>query len=114
MRLKSPTDTPVSVALLNGHAMLVGPEGRDVTPMFMKQALINGCIPAELEAEDMKQDAADPTEKDRGMLLRDVLREMRDAGVPLTGAGMPNRNAVSAAAGWNVSAVELTDSWNSI
>jgi hypothetical protein len=114
MRLKSPTDTPIHVALLSGPVMRIGPEGREVEPEFVKQAVTNGCIPAEMTAEDMSRTDAEPTEKDRSTILRDALKKLRDEDTPLTGAGLPNRNAVSAAVGWNVSAVELTDAWNAL
>jgi len=114
MRLKSPTDKPVHVALTDGTAITIGPGGRDVPVGLRKAAFAKGCIPANAKAEDMAQEVAEPTEKDRPEILRDALKKLRDDGTPLTGAGLPNRNVVSARAGWNVSAVELTDAWNSM
>lgn len=114
MQLKSPTDTPIHVALLDGSAIRIGPEPREVPIPFRKRAFAEGCIPAEVSAEDMAVDIAEPTERSRPALLREALKQLRDEKTPLTGAGLPNRNTVSAKVGWNVSAVELTDAWNSL
>ena len=114
MKLKSPTDTPVHVALLSGQAMQIGPEGREVEPVFAKEAFAKGCIPVELTVEDMTDKDAVPTEREQSAILRATLRRLKAEDTPLTGAGLPNRNTVSATVGWNVSAVELTDAWNSL
>jgi hypothetical protein len=112
--LKSPTDKPIHVALLNGNTISIGPDGREVPAEFLKQAVINGCIPAEMKAEDMSRTDAEPTEKEHATILREALLKLRAEDTPLTGAGLPNRNTVSGTVGWNVSAVELTDAWNAL
>lgn len=44
MLLKSPTDTPLHIALLSGHAILIGPEPREVDAMFVSHAIQAGAI----------------------------------------------------------------------
>ena len=114
MQLKSPTDKPVHIALLSGQAMRIGPEGREVDPIFAQEAYSMGCIPANATVEQMTAAHAPPTELSQLDQLKTVLREMKADHVELTGAGLPNRNSVSAKVGWNVSAVQLTDAWNSL
>ncbi|MDP3971311.1 MAG: hypothetical protein Q8P61_00165 [Candidatus Nanopelagicales bacterium] len=114
MQLKSPTDTPIHVALLDGNAIRIGPEGREVPIPFRKRAFAEGCIPMDVKAEDMSAPMAEPTEHSRAELLKSALRLLKAEGTPLTGAGLPNRNTVSKTVGWPVTAIELTDAWNSL
>lgn len=41
---RSPSTTPVHIALLSGHAVVIGPDGRDLLPLFESAALAAGCI----------------------------------------------------------------------
>ena len=114
MQLKSPTDKPVHVALTDGTAITIGPEAREVPVHFRKEAFAQGCIPAGSKAEDMADEIPVPTEVSMAGKLKQVLAELKAEKTPLTGAGLPNINTVRARAGWNVSAVQLTDAWNSL
>ena len=114
MLLKSPTETPICAMLSSGAGMRIGPEGREVDAEFVKAAMVAGAIPAQMTTEDMNPPDAAPTERDRPSLLRDALVKLRAEGSPLRGNGMPHRTTVSAAAGWNVSAEELTTAWNAL
>jgi hypothetical protein len=109
MRLKSPTYTPVHVALLSGHTISVGPEGYDVPAMFRKDALINGCIPCTGEAIEV---AAPPsTSKTHAEQLVEGIKKYLEEGHELTGAGLPNRKVLGEAVGFPVTAVALEAAW---
>jgi len=82
--------------------------------MFRKDAFINGAIPVGTTAEDMTAEKAAPTGKSDMDILRVALRKMREDGFDPTGAGLPDIRQVRKAAGFNVSAIQLTDAWNSL
>lgn len=115
MRLKSPTEKPIHVALLSGHAITIGPEGRDVPVMFRREAFANGALPEGVDEADLDRDVPDAG-PDRNERLKAVIKEMLESGDEdaLTGAGIPNRRKVSALAGWSVSVKELTAAWHEI
>lgn len=114
MQLQSPTDKPIHVSLLDGTAISIGPAPREVPTHFRKHAFAAGCIPVGVNTEDMADEPAAPTEVPMFEKLRQVLAELRAEKVSLTGAGLPHMALVRARAGWNVSAVQLTDAWNSL
>ena len=105
MRLKSPTETPISVALLSGHGISIGPEGRDVPAEFRKEAFIKGAIPDTGEAIEKAVPAA--TGKTHAELLVAGVKKYFEDGGEMTGAGLPNRNLLSKQVGFPVSAVDL-------
>jgi len=114
MKLKSPTDQPMQVGLLSGHCISVPPEGRDVPQMFIAEALKCGCLPEGVSAEEAKGKAPDPQGADRTGLISAAVKKMLEDGCSLTGAGLPHIKEVSKAAGFTVSAVELTEVWRKL
>lgn len=113
MKLKSPSIIAIHVALTSGHAITIGPEGRDVPQMFIKDAFSKGAIPAEMEAEDFSgKEQENSIEKPKEELLQDGIKRMLvENAEDFTGAGLPNRKVLSGIVGWNVSAPELADAW---
>jgi hypothetical protein len=53
MKLKSPTDKQIHVALRSGATMRIGQEGHDVPPEFVQEALKNGYIPIDATPGEM-------------------------------------------------------------
>lgn len=41
---RSPSTVPVHIALLSGHAVVIGPDGVDLHPLFESAALAAGCL----------------------------------------------------------------------
>jgi hypothetical protein len=112
MQLKSPGDTPIHVALLNGHAITIGQEARDVPQMFLQEAFAKGAIPAEMNADSFvaeEKNDTDPTTAE--LLVAGVKKMLVENADDFTGAGLPNRKTLSAIVGWNVSAEELGVAW---
>ena len=116
MRLKSPTEAEVYVSLLNGHAIRIGPQGRDVPEMFRREAFAAGAIPADMAPEAFEPPRDEPADDSKPALLVEVVKKMLAENNPddFTGAGLPNRKKVSALAGWNVSAQELSAAWSAV
>lgn len=56
---RSPSPSIVHIALLSGHAIVIGPEGRDVPPMFESAASAAGCI-RELDKPEPKRRGRPP------------------------------------------------------
>ena len=55
-RFRSPTDTPLHVALISGHTAVIPPEGIELAPMFYREAIARGAVLAEgATAEDQTQ-----------------------------------------------------------
>lgn len=55
---RSPGTAPVHIALLSGHAVVIGPEGRELLPMFESAALAVGCIREQIPALTRKRRAS--------------------------------------------------------
>lgn len=112
MQLKSPGDAPIHVALLNGQAISIGKEARDVPQIFLQEAFSKGAIPAEMEAKSFvaeeKNDTVPTTEE---LLIAGVKKMLVENADDFTGAGLPNRKTLSAIVGWSVSAEELAVAW---
>lgn len=116
MRLKSPTEKPIHVALTSGHAIVVGPQARDVPQMFRREALAAGCVPEGVSAEDLDDSPPPAAGKDREAVLVGAIKRMLadDNATDFTASGLPKRNKLSSLAGWNVTAEELTAAWQVI
>lgn len=115
MELKSPTDKAIHVALLSGHSIVIGPEGRDVPEMFRQEAFARGAIPVTAKAEDFQHESTDQVEPSLIAQLVEVIKKMLlENPEDFTGAGLPNRKKLSSIAGWNVSVQELSAAWEEL
>ena len=113
MELKSPTDEPISFALLSGHGIRIGPEGREVPQMFIKEAFAHGAIPVGVDASEFSEsESGNSGESQPEEILIDGIKKMLvENAKDFTGAGLPNRNVLSGIVGWNVSVQELSAAW---
>lgn len=115
MELKSPTDEPISFSLLSGHGIRIGPEGRDVPTMFLKEAFSRGAIPVSVDPQSFDPPANDSTEASQlDLLIAGVKKMLVENADDFTGAGLPNRKVLSSIVGWNVSVQELSEAWEKV
>lgn len=103
MKLKSPTNKVVHVALLNGHAITIGPDGRDVPKEFVKEALIRGAIPAGEQVEE----SADTSGERMKVIIDGIKTMLASAPEKFTAEGLPNRKTLAQVVGFQVSAEEV-------
>ncbi|NMG64368.1 hypothetical protein GPA19_05335 [Azoarcus indigens] len=112
MKLKSPTDEPIHVALLSGHAITIGPEARDVPVQFRRDALAKGAIPEGVTAADLDAEDAPPTDSTKQALIVAAIKMLIETDEDaLTDAGLPNRKKLAAVAGFPISAEDLIAAW---
>lgn len=52
MKFRSPTETPIHVALTTGHTAVIPQEGVELAPMFHREAISRGAIPGSLTNEE--------------------------------------------------------------
>lgn len=116
MFLKSPRAEDIYVSLTSGHAIRIGPEGRDVPEMFRREAFAEGAIPADMKPQDFGSKDEDPSDDSKAALLVDAVKKMLEENNPddFTGSGLPNRKKISALAGWSVSVQELSAAWEQV
>jgi hypothetical protein len=117
VKFKSPSDTPVYVALLSGHCATVGPEWRELPFNLHRRALEEGCITDNMDEESIAAltQSAVP-QPDRHQLLVGTIKAMMDDPQPgeFTGAGLPNLKVLCKKAGWNVSREEMMQAVHAI
>lgn len=113
MRLKSPTNEPVCVSLLNGHGCRIWPEGREVAEMFLREAFVAGAIPADMAVEEFVVAEEAAVDSSPHTLLVAGVKQMLETNnaEDFTGAGLPDRRKLSGIVGWNVSVQELSAAW---
>lgn len=102
-RFRSPTDTPLHIALTSGHTAVVAPEGTDLAPMFHREAIARGAVLTEGgTAEDKTQVF------NRQLVIRETITDMiagKDKD-DFTGDGKPNLFKLRAKTGFQVSREE--------
>lgn len=102
-RFRSPTDTPLHVALISGHTAVIPPEGIELPTMFHREAIARGAVLAEGgTAEEQTQVF------NRQLVLRETIEAMiagRDKD-DFTGDGKPNLVKLKAKTGFQVSREE--------
>jgi len=113
MQLKSSTGKPVQVALLSSHTIVVPPEGCEVPKMFLQEAFKMGCVPIEVDIEEVKDDGA-LTGARKISVIVETIKKMLNDGCKLSGTGLPNLKEVSAATGFHVTKIEVAEAWNII
>lgn len=118
MRLKSPTNEPISFGTSNGsgHSMVLGPEGEDVPQMFVQSAFAAGAVPVDAVAEEFIAAPVKNHSKTDLELIEAGIKTMleRNEEGDFTGAGMPNRKKLSALVGLNVTAEDLQTAWTAL
>lgn len=118
MRLKSPTNHPISFGTANGsgHSMVLGPDGDDVPQMFIQSAFGAGAVPADADAEEFVSAPESQPGKSHMDLIKDAIKTMlerEDAG-DFTASGLPDRRRLSKLVGLNVTAEDATIAWQAL
>lgn len=111
MKFKSPTETPVYVALLSGHAAVVGDEFRDLPPNLHRKALELGCITDNMDAETINAriQEATPNTSNHAILVG-IIKNMAanpKEGDFVASTNLPNLKRLAKSAGWSVSREEM-------
>ena len=102
-RFRSPTDTPLHVALISGHTAVIPPEGIVLAPMFYREAIARGAVLAEGEtAEDQTLVFSRQTAIREAIAAMIAGRDKDD----FTGDGKPNLVKLKAKTGFQVSREE--------
>lgn len=110
MKFKSPTETPVYLALLSGHCAVVGPEWRELPIILHKKAFEEGCITDNMDAETIaaKVENAQPQKSNHEILvetIKGMAANPQDG--DFTAADLPNLKRLSSLVGWTVSREEM-------
>jgi len=118
MRLKSPTNEPISFGTLNGsgHCMVLDKDGADVPQMMVQSAFAAGAVPADADPVEFVAAPVNRTEKTHLELIEDGIKLMleRSEEGDFTASGMPDRRKLSKLVGLNVTAEECTSAWRSL
>lgn len=110
MKFKTPTDQPVTIALLTGHTITIQPDGStDVPAMFRKAAVSAECEPLGMDVTEVNPG----TQATNADLLKAAIEKMveKDDETDFTGAGKPDAAKLSALVGFNVTAKERDAAW---
>ncbi|MFT3815260.1 MAG: hypothetical protein QM740_18085 [Acidovorax sp.] len=102
-RFRSPTDTPLHVALTSGHTAMIPPDGIELDPMFHREAIARGAVLTEgATAEDNTQAF------NRQIVIRDTIAAMVTGKEKddFTGDGKPNLVKLKAKTGFQVTREE--------
>ncbi len=112
MKFRSPTETPIHIALLSGHTCVIGPQLAEVEPRFHREAVAAGAIP---EGMDAAAPVAAP-EKSKSQLIVDAVKAAIDDAKAdeFDGQGKVKIEALSKRAGFNVSASERNAAWTKV
>lgn len=111
MKFKTPGVEPVMVGLTSGHTCVIHPEGTDVEPRFRREAIARGCVPVGMGDEYV--DAAnkpDPTIEEKIVLGIEKMLDGDDEDA-FNADGKPDVRKLSAALGFNVSALQRDQAW---
>jgi hypothetical protein len=118
MRLKSPTDTPISFGTMSGsgHSMVLGPEGADVPQMLVQPAFAAGAVPFDCDPIAFVAAPVQTLEKDNFQLVQEGIKTMleRNEEGDFTASGLPDRRKLAKLVGLNVTAEELTKAWRAL
>lgn len=117
MKFKSPTDEPVYIALLSGHAAVIGPEWRELPIILHRKALEEGCITDNMDEETIaaKVESARPHESNHDILvgiIKGMAANPQDG--DFTANDLPNLKRLAKLAGWNVSREEMMQAVHAI
>lgn len=116
MKFRSPTDTPIRVALTSGHVKLIGPELIELEPRFVKDAVAAGAIPEGVPQSLMETQESPSDQLSRNEQIKKTLLEMLDSSEPdeFTGNGLPSVPAVSKRVGYKVAREEVYPIWDTV
>ena len=105
MKFRSPTHEPLHVALTTGHTAVVSAEGTELDPMFHREAVARGAVPADSSGAgaDMQAQLLG-----RHLAIKDALNAMLNGTDKddFTADGKPNLIRLKAKAGFAVTREE--------
>lgn len=112
MKLRSPTETPIHVALTSGHTMLIGSEPTEVDKRFFRAAIAKGAL-REGETPEDAEVRAGQTKLD---LIVAAVKLMMAGDDPsdFNADGRPDVRKLSKRAGFDVSRDERDAAWQVI
>lgn len=110
MKMRSPTETPIYVALTSGHTCVIGPEFIEVEPRFHRLAVAEGAVPEGTERSVTVNPQAEATREE---LIVEAVKKMMDRNEPgdFTNDGRPNANNLSALVGFSVTSAQRDAAW---
>jgi hypothetical protein len=116
----STSDQPVALSLLSGHTASVGVDPTPLHPMFHREAVMRGCVPAGFQDDIAMAGVANNTQKTRDEVILDAISRMVDEAVHdvtkqtqlFTGDGRPDATVLSARCGFQVRAGERDAAWD--
>lgn len=122
MKFRSPTDSPVFLSLTTGHTVVVPREGIELSAMWNKTAIANGCIPGTLTDEEAVMLAAnDPAASalpgfDRVGEINKALNKMLDSSEEgmFRNDGKPDLRKLNAILGFNADRSEVDKAWDAL
>lgn len=118
IKFRSPTDKPIHVAILSGHAATIGPQWRELPKILHKAAIAEGAI-----SSNMTREAIDAVvEGASGALDQDVavknalvaMLEEKDEPENFTETGTPNIDVLSTRCGFNVERAQMLRVWKAL
>lgn len=125
MKMRSIDGSVVSVALLTGHAISIGPEAREIPPLFISEAVKTGRVTmvesgdesdiAKQEMVAAKSAAGDSRGQDPIKIeqIKTAIKKALEAGDEsfLTAANIPDARKLDSMTGMKVSAAERDQAW---
>lgn len=118
MRLKSPTEIPISFGTSNGsgHCMCLGPEGAEVPQMFLQSAFAAGAVPADAVAEEFVAAPVAVPGKSIQDLIQAGIKTMleRNEEGDFASTGLPDRRKLAKLVGMNVTAEDVQIAWKAL
>lgn len=118
MKFRSPTADPIHIALTTGQTALVTHDGVDLEPMFHREAIARGAIPASMTTEQALMLDAPPAkpEFDRPAEIAKVLQAMLDGANEddFNNDGKPALGAVNKRLGFTASRSEVDAVWATV
>lgn len=125
MKMKSIDGSVVSVALLTGHAISIGPEGRIVPPLFIAEAVKTGRVTMvesgdgsdvgkqEMLAAKSAAGASQGQDPIKIEQIKTAIKKALESGDEsfLTAAGVPDARKLDSMTGMKVSAAERDQAW---
>lgn len=112
MKLRSPTETPIHVALTSGHTAVIGPEPIEVDKRFFRAAIAKGAL-REGEEPEQAEVRAEATKLD---LIVAAMRLMvaGDEPADFNNDGKPDLRRLSKRAGFEVARDERDAAWQKL
>ena len=117
MKFVSPDGQDIHISLTSGHSALVGAEPVELAPIFHREAIARGCVPANMSkaAREAGTEKGTPT-FDRKAVIKKALEDMIADGdeEEFTGNGIPKLPAVRKRTGFGVDKEEMTVVWEEL